>query len=83
MLFIGCFGLDRNRAALQVFDEGTQGLALSDSVGLCFVAELFGKQVANPNANGGIRKEISGEKVVDGDHGFLGIQGMNGLVRRW
>ena len=83
MLLIGRLGLDRDRAALQFLDEGTQGLALRDGVGLCFFAELFGQQIANADANGGIWQEISGEKVVDGDHGFLGIQGMNGLVRRW
>ena len=83
VLLIGCLGLDGDRAALQFFDESTQGLALRDGVGFCFFAELFGQQVANANANGCIRQEISGEKVVDGDHGFLGIQGMNGLVRRW
>ena len=83
VLFIRRLGLDGNRAALEFFDECAQGLALRDGVGLSLLAEFFGKQVANADANGGVWQEISGEKVVDGDHGFLGIQGMNGLVRRW
>ena len=55
---------------------------MRDGVGLGLLAELFAKQVANADSYGRVGQEISGEQVVDGDHVFLGIQGMNGLVRR-
>ena len=55
---------------------------MRDGVGLALLAELFAKQVANADSYGGVGQEISGEQGVDRDHVFLGIQGMNGLVRR-
>jgi hypothetical protein len=61
----------------------------ADSASLCttasvfLLAQFFCEKVANANADGCIGEKISGKKVVDRDHDFLGIQGMNGLVRRW